>query len=265
MTIKKIFDVNDKVIIITGGAGYLGSQYAEGLSQHGANIVIADRNFKECKKIVSSLEADYDVKPLAIQLDITKPNSIKKMIAKIKMKYSRIDGLVNNAVNQGNPDIRKTPFEELSLKHWQNAIDVNLTGVFLCCQEVGKVMVKQKNGVIVNISSTYGLVAPDQRIYGKSGQNSAVFYAATKSGILNLTRYLAAYWQKKGIRVNTLSLGGVEKKQGKKFIQEYSKKTILGRMAKKDEYIGSLIFLLSDASSYMTGSNLVNDGGWTAW
>ena len=141
MTIEKIFDVNDKVIIITGGAGYLGSQYAEGLSQHGANIVIADTNFKECKKIVSTLEANYDVKPLAVQLDITKPDSIKKMITKIKIKYSRIDGLVNNAVNQGNSNIRKTPFEELPLKHWQNAIDVNLTGVFLCCQEVGKVMV----------------------------------------------------------------------------------------------------------------------------
>ena len=151
------------------------------------------------------------------------------------------------------------------MKYWNKAIDVNLTGVFLCCQKIGKVMVKQRKGVIINISSTYGLVAPDQRIYGKSGQNSAAFYATTKSGILNLTRYLASYWQRKGIRVNTLSPGGVEKNQDPDFIKKYSERTPLGRMAKKDEYIGPIIFLASEASSYMTGSNLIVDGGWTAW
>ena len=126
-------------------------------------------------------------------------------------------------------------------------------------------MVKQHKGIIINISSTYGIVAPDQRIYGKSGQNSAAFYAATKGSIINLTRYLAAYWQGKGIRVNTLSPGGVEKGQDKDFIKKYSYKTILGRMAKRDEYVGPILFLASDASSYMTGSNLIVDGGWTAW
>ena len=126
-------------------------------------------------------------------------------------------------------------------------------------------MVKQKQGVIINIASTYGIVAADQRIYGKSGQNSAVYYAATKSGILNLTRYLASYWQGTGIRINTLSPGGVENNQGNSFIKNYSYKTMLGRMARKDEYVGAILFLASDASSYMTGSNLVIDGGWTSW
>ena len=243
MVIKKRFKIKDKVIIITGGAGYLGSQYAIGLSQEGANIVLADTNFKECKKTALLLKKTYDVTPLAVKLDITDPKSVRNMVIQVQKKYSKIDGLVNNAVNQGDPKIRTTPFEKLPLKNWQDAVDVNLTGVFLCCQQVGKVMVKQKNGVIVNISSTYGLIAPDQRIYGDSGQNSAVFYAATKSGVLNLTRYLASYWQKKGIRVNTLTLGGVEKNQGRKFIHEYSKKTMLGRMARKDQYVDSLIFL----------------------
>ena len=126
-------------------------------------------------------------------------------------------------------------------------------------------MVKQKNGNIINISSTYGLVAPDQRIYGVSGQNAAAFYSATKAAIINLTRYLASYWNRTGIRVNSLSPGGVENSQEANFIKNYSEKTILGRMAQKDEYIGSIIFLSSDASSYMTGSNLIVDGGWTAW
>ena len=118
---------------------------------------------------------------------------------------------------------------------------------------------------LINISSTYGIVAPDQRIYGNSGQNAAIFYSATKSAVLNLSRYLASYWQEKGIRVNTLSPGGVEKGQESEFIKKYSEKTMLGRMAKKDEYVGAILYLASDASSYMTGSNLIVDGGWTAW
>ena len=187
------------------------------------------------------------------------------MVKKVVKKYGKIDVLVNNAAYQGDDKLRTIPFEKLPLESWNKAIDVNLTGIFLCCQEIGKIMVKQKKGVIINISSTYGIVAPDQRIYGKSHQNSAIFYAATKSAVLNLTRYLAAYWQGKGIRVNTLSPGGVEKNQEVNFKRKYSEKTMLGRMAKKDEYVGPIIFLASDASSYMTGSNLIVDGGWTAW
>ena len=126
-------------------------------------------------------------------------------------------------------------------------------------------MLKQKSGNVINISSIYGIVGADQRIYGSSGLNSAVFYATTKSAILNLTRYLASYWNRTGIRVNTLSPGGVQNKQDKNFIKKYSEKTMIGRMAKNDEYVGALVFLCSDASSYMTGSNLIIDGGWTAW
>ena len=265
MDSKNIFDVSGKTIIITGAAGMLGTEYAKGLSEKGANVVLADLDFKKCKEISLELGKKYANKTLPINLDLTKILSIKNMVKKVVKKYGKIDVLINNAAYQGDDKLRTIPFEKLPLKSWNKAIDVNLTGIFLCCQEIGKIMLKQNNGVIINISSTYGIVAPDQRIYGKSRQNSAIFYAATKSAVLNLTRYLAAYWQGKGIRVNTLSPGGVERNQEAGFRKKYANKTMLGRMAKKDEYVGPIIFLASDASSYMTGSNLIVDGGWTAW
>ncbi len=265
MKIQKIFDLTDKVVIITGSSGMLGTQYAYGLSECGANVILADIDISKSKITEKQIKKKFSTDPMSIKLDLTNKESILSMTSTILKKYSKIDVLINNAAYQGNSKIRSSGFENLELETWNQAIDVNLTGVFLCCQSIGKQMIKQKSGNIINIASTYGLVGPDQRIYGKSGQNSAIFYAATKSAILNLTRYLATYWEGKGIRVNTFSPGGVENNQDPNFIKKYSKKTPLGRMAKKDEYVGSMIFLASDASSYMTGSNLIVDGGWTAW
>ena len=265
MNAKKLFDLSGNVVIITGAAGNLGSQYAEGLSQVGANVVLGDLDYVKCKQISLKLKKKYDVDPLSLKLDLTKKLSISNLVTKTIKKYSKIDVLINNAAYQGNNNIRKTSFEELSLRNWNKAIAVNLTGIFLICQQVGKIMKKQRTGNIINISSIYGLVAPDQRIYGNSGQNAGSFYSATKSAVINLTRYLASYWTNTGIRVNTLSLGGVKRNQTKSFIKNYSKKTMLGRMAQQDEYIGAIIFLASNSSSYMTGSNLIVDGGWTAW
>ena len=265
MKVKKLFDLSDKTIVLTGAAGYLGKNYVDGLSQVGANVVLSDINYQGCKKIEKQMREKYDVDPLSVKLDLTDSKSIKCMVSKITKKYSSIDVLINNAAYQGNDRIRKTPFEELPLDDWNEAISVNLTGIFLICQQVGKIMKKQGTGNIINISSTYGLVAPDQRIYSNSGQNAGSFYSATKSAVINLTRYLASYWANTGIRVNTLSPGGVKRNQVKSFIKNYSKKTMLGRMAEQDEYVGAIIFLASDASSYMTGSNLIIDGGWTAW
>ena len=257
--------MSDRVVVLTGAGGLLGTQYAEGLSQYGANMELADIDFSRCKELANTLSKKYDVNPLPIKVDISNKKSVQSMVKKILKKYSKIDVLINNAAYQGNDKIRKTKFSDLPLSIWNKAISVNLTGMFLCSQEIGKVMEKQKRGVLINISSTYGIVAPDQRIYGNSGQNAAIFYSATKSAVLNLSRYLASYWQEKGIRVNTLSPGGVEKGQESEFIKKYSEKTMLGRMAKKDEYVGAILYLASDASSYMTGSNLIVDGGWTAW
>ena len=265
MNMRKVFDFSNRVIVITGAAGLLGSEYADGFCQAGGNVVLADKNFEKCKKLAAKLEKKYGVKPLPIKLDVTNPNSIKKMVAHITKKFSKIDVLVNNAIYPEIGKIKKTKFEDFPLDIWKKGIDVNLTGMFLCSQQIGKIMKKQKNGVIINISSIYGIKGPDQRIYGKTKIIKSALYATTKGAVINFTKYLASYWNRTGIRVNTLSLGGVEENQDRNFKKKYSDKTMIGRMAKKDEYVGALLFLSSDASSYMTGSNLIIDGGWSAW
>ena len=264
MSINKIFNLSNKVIILTGAAGLLGTEYAHGLSQAGANVVLADLNFDKCKKLSLNLNKKYDVNSFPIKLDVTKINSINTMIKAVIKKFSKIDILINNAYFS-EAGYTKIKFENYDLDIWKKGLNVNLSGIFLCCQQIGKIMKKQKNGNIINISSIYGIVAPDQRIYGNTKIIKSALYSVTKSGVLNFTRYLASYWRQDGIRVNTLSLGGVEENQNSTFKKNYSNKTMIGRMAKKDEYVGALIFLSSNASSYMTGSNLVIDGGWTAW
>lgn len=265
INVKKLFDLSNKVIVLIGASGLLGRKYADGFCQSGANVALCDINYAECKKLKCELEKKYDSKILAIHVDITDQNSVRKMTRKIMSEFSRIDVLVNNAIFPEGRKERSIPFEKFPTSLLNKIISVNVNGVILCCQHIGKIMKKQRAGVIINVSSIYGLVAADQRIYGDSGLNSTVAYAITKSAILNLTRYLASYWNKTGIRVNSISLGGVESCQDSEFIKKYSQKTMLGRMARTDEYVGSILYLASDASSYMTGSNLVVDGGWTAW
>jgi len=263
--ISKSFSLSGKVIVLTGAAGLLGSEYAKALCQSGANVVLADLDFPKCKKISKDLEKKYSIETLALKMDLTKKKSIEDMVSKTIKKFSKIDVLINNAMYHENKKEQAVPFEEFSLDSWEKVMSVNITGMFLCCQKIGKIMVKQKKGAIINISSIYGINGADQRIYGKSGINSSIAYAVTKSAVLNFTRYLASYWNNTGIRVNTLSLGGVNNNQDSNFIKKYSNKTMLGRMARRNEYASAIIFLASDASSYMTGSNLIVDGGWTAW
>jgi len=262
---ENLLDLTGKTVVLTGGAGYLGSIYAHSFLNSGANLVLADLNFTKCKKIINSLDNNSKRKCLPIKLDVTNKKSVKELISKTLKKFGKIDVLINNAVDQGNNSIRNTTFENFPLSEWTKELSVNLTGVFLCCQEIGKVMKKQKNGIILNISSIYGNVAPDPRIYKKNGLNPTISYSVTKGGIISLTKYLASYWNNSGIRVNVISLGGVENKQNKEFIKKYSSKTMIGRMAKNNEFVGLVLFMSSDASSYMTGSNVIADGGWTAW
>jgi 2-deoxy-D-gluconate 3-dehydrogenase len=278
MGIEKIFDVKGKVALITGGGGFLGKQYGEVLAEGGAKIVLVDLEGQRCSRNAREIEKKFSTKSLSIQVDISKRNSVREMVKKILTKHKKIDILINNAAFTAKYGSQKkdgyfSSVEEYPLELWNEAISVNLTGMFLCSQEVGKQMVKQGKGVIINISSTYGLVGPDQRIYEgienpynpSQKLNTPIVYSVTKGGVLSMTRYLATYWVKNNIRVNSLTLGGVYEGHDKKFVKNYSYRTPMGRMAMEDEFKGAILFLASDASSYMTGANVVVDGGWTAW
>mgnify|MGYP006105852895 FL=1 len=266
---NELFSLKDKTIMLTGSAGRLGTRFAHVLSGAGANLILVDIDKTSNKKLERELILRYKTKTTAFSVDISKQGEVKQLVKKIMSKYAKIDILINNAhfIPRTHPK-RDASFEDYPLDLWDKTTSVNLRALFLCCQEIGRLMLLQKKGVIINISSIYGITGADQRIYGKSRLNSPAFYAATKGAMVNFTKYLAAYWQGKNIRVNTLTLGGVfdEKlHKDKTFIKNYSKKTILGRMANKEDYDGALLFLASDASSYVTGINLVVDGGWTAW
>ena len=261
--------LRDKVVILTGGAGLLGSEYARALVEAGAHPVIADRDARRARRLTASLGG----LALAVLVDVTDPDSVRRMVRRVLRTCGRIDALVNNAALDPKFDpsnatrhtiSRHTAFEDFPLDLWNQGLAVDLTGMFLCSQAVAPAMLQQGQGVIVNVSSTYGLVGPDQRLY-ESGTYKPVVYSVTKSAVLGFTRYLAAYWAGKGIRVNALTPGGVYNGHDDEFVRRYSARTPLGRMADKSEYCGALLFLLSDASSYMTGANLVVDGGWTAW
>ena len=269
--IPKIFDVKHKNIVLTGASGTLGSQYSHFLSAAGANMILVDLDDKKNKMLEKQIVKKYHTKCKSYLADISNKEEIKNVSSKIISEFRTIDGLINNAgftstFAKKQTKSYVTSFEEFPLELWNKTLAVNLTGVFLCSQEFGKVMAKRKKGVIINIASHYGLIGADQRIYGKSGLNFSASYAASKAGIVNLTRYLASYWRKKNIRVNTLTPGGVlnRKHHSREFVKKYSERTILNRMANENEYNGAILFLISDASSYMTGGNLVIDGGWTA-
>lgn len=277
-TIEEIFSLKDRVIIITGGMGLLGKTYAEAISIANGYPVIADIKLNGAKEFLQKLEDETGREGFAFEVDITSEKSVQNLVGQTLEKFGRINGLVNNAaltVAKGSSEFKDyfSPFENYPLKLWKLAVNTNLTGMFLVTREIGKEMKKNsEGGSIVNIASTYGVVSPDQRIYqgiksqyGDQPFNTPIGYATTKSAVLNFTRYLATYWAKDKIRVNTLTPGGVFDGHDETFVRNYSYRVPMGRMAGKNEYQGAIIFLLSPASSYMTGSNLVVDGGWTCW
>ena len=263
-----IFSLKNKVVILTGSGGRLGSRFAEILSEAGANLVLVDIDKKKNSIVEQKLMKNYAKKILVLTLDISDPKNVKKLVNLTIKKFGKIDVLINNAhtLPRKHPKYSSS-VEEFPDDVWEIMVSDTLRSLFLCTKEVCKIMSKQNHGNIINISSIYGLVGPDQRIYGESKLNSPISYSVTKGGLVNMTRYLAAYFHRKNIRVNTLTLGGVydKKLHNAKFVKNYSSKTILDRMGSKEDFDGALLFLASNASSYMTGSNLVVDGGWTAW
>lgn len=260
-----LFSVAGKVAIVTGALGQLGRQFAGALAAGGARVVALDRRIPE--GLASNDQTLY------LEGDVTNRASLEKALDAIIARFGPPDILINNAgldSPPGAPASETGPFENYPEESWDMVLDVNLKGVFLCCQVFGGAMAKAGRGSIVNISSIYGVVSPDQRIYEFRRAEGAEFfkpvaYSASKSGILNLTRYLATYWAAKGVRVNTLTFAGVFNNQDPRFLKGYCAKVPLGRMASPDEYNGAILFLSSKASSYMTGANMVLDGGFTAW
>ena len=266
------FSLKNKVAVVTGGSGLLGKQFCTTLAEAGAQVVVADLDGDSAQKTADSINS-LGYKANAAQVDITQPESVKNMVEETVSDYKKLDILVCSAAMDPKFDPEHVgshgnSFEDYPLESWKSALDVNLTGMFLSTQAAVKPMVSQNYGVIILICSTYGLVGPDQRLYEKPGkpvQYKPVFYTVTKAGVLGLTKYLATYYAGKNIRINALTPGGIYNDHDEDFTQKYSSRTVLGRMANKDEMNGALLYLASDASSYMTGSNLVVDGGWTAW
>jgi len=269
------FNLKDRVAVVTGGAGLLGAEFCRTLAEAGAAVAVVDLNAAGAEKVAAGLSST-GARVRAVPTDLTDPASVQAMLAAVLSAFGRLDVLVNSAGMDPKFDAEAmekgiTPgrFEDYPLAQWQAAINANLTGTFLVTQACVAPMLEQdQKGSIINICSTYGLNGPDQRLYlKKDGSRLAykpVYYTVTKAGILGFTKYLAAYYMGTEIRVNALTPGGVFNNHDDNFVERYSAKTILGRMAHKDEMNGALLFLASDASAYMTGGNVVVDGGWTA-
>ena len=272
---KNYFDLTDRVAVITGGMGLLGQQHAEAIANAGGIPVLADIRIDSVKQKSNEWNQRFGSSASAIIVDITKPESVKALLDEILSRYGRVDILINNAAN--NPKMERTAevefsrLENFSLEQWEADLSVGLTGAFICSQIIGSEMAKHQKGVIVNVASDLSVIAPDQRLYRISDRPheqqpvKPVTYSVVKTGLIGLTRYLATYWADAGIRVNAISPGGVYNNQPDDFVQRLSNLIPLGRMANLDEYQAAILYLCSDASSYMTGANLVIDGGRTCW
>ena len=267
----ELFSLANKVVVVTGGAGLLGQVFCQALVDVGAHVAIVDLDLASAETAAKKINKSDAQKVVAFGSDITSPESVTQMVANVVKQLGRIDVLVNNAASKGSSlDAFFESFEDYSLKTWREVMSVNIDGLFLVAQAVGKQMKKQGGGSIIQTSSIYGVVAPDQRIYEGSEYNgrpinTPAVYSASKSAVNGLTNYLATYWASSKIRVNSLTPGGIASGQNSEFNKKYSNRVPLGRMGEATELVGALIYLASDASSYVTGQNLIVDGGLSAW
>jgi NAD(P)-dependent dehydrogenase (short-subunit alcohol dehydrogenase family) len=273
MKANELFDLTGKVAVVTGGMGQLGIEYACALVECGARVALMDMATSpkmNDDRFTSALKRQAIV---AFQVDITNRDAVVSTVNQIVEAMGVPHILINNAALDSPPNAPADevgPFETYPLSSFRKVMDVNVSGMLICCQVIGGLMAEQGRGSIINISSIYGILSPCQDIYDYRRKDGEVFfkpvaYAVSKSAVLNLTRYLATYWAKKGVRVNTLTPAGVFNNQPKEFLANYCARVPMGRMSNPDEMNGAIIFLASSASSYVTGSNLVVDGGWSAW
>jgi NAD(P)-dependent dehydrogenase (short-subunit alcohol dehydrogenase family) len=266
------FDLDGKVAIVTGAVGLLGREHCRALARAGARLVATDLDLSSVRAFAGCLSDEFGREALGLAADVTLPASLDALRAAVLERFGRIDVLVNNAAiddkyaGSGGAGAR---FEDYPIEHFRRMLDVNVTGVFSCCQRLGSVMAARGAGSIINVASTYGVVAPNQDLYRLSDGSQSFYksaaYPTSKGAVLQLTRFLAAYYGERGVRVNALSPGGVDSGQDSHFRARYAARTPLGRMARASDYQGALVFLASDASAYMTGANLVVDGGFTIW
>ncbi len=266
-----LFSVRDRLVVLTGGLGQLGRHSASALAARGARVALIDRATPGGGGLPTPVEGCANVRWWPA--DVTCRASLERALDQVRAVWGEPNALVKNAALDSPPSApaaENGPFETYPEQSWDEVMAVNAKGAFLCAQVFGGAIARNGGGSIVNVCSIYGLVSPDQRLYQYRRDQGEVFfkpvaYAASKSALLNLTRYLATYWASAGVRVNTLTLGGVRRDQDERFLAAYAARVPLARMARADEYCGAIVFQLSDASSYMTGANLVVDGGWTAW
>jgi NAD(P)-dependent dehydrogenase (short-subunit alcohol dehydrogenase family) len=268
------FSLKGRVAIVTGGAGFLGVRHAEAIAAAGGVPVLADIRGADAEARASEVATAYGVPATGVECDVTRPESVEALLRLVLERLGRLDILVNNAAN--NPKV-ETPgqsfsrLERFPTEQWNADIAVGLTGPFLCAKIIGSMFAAQKRGVIVNISSEYGIIAPDQRLYEEVGLPAEeqpvkpVTYSVVKAGLHGLTLYLATYWAHAGVRVNTISLGGVESGQPAAFLERAAARIPMGRMARPHDVQGALVYLCSDAAAFVTGANLVVDGGKTIW
>lgn len=257
---KNLFDMTGKVVVVTGGAGLIGKAYVKGLASNGATVYIAEVDLDRAENVCRAMESEC-LNVHLVQLDITDEASVERCLAEVFSKSNHLDAWINNAYPRTKDWGLK--FEQIPASSWRTNIDHHLNAYCLICQKVAELMKKQGRGSIINIASTYGMVGPDFTVYDGTLMTMPAAYAAIKGGIINFTKYLASYYGSFGVRVNCISPGGVFDNQPKTFVENYCRKTPLRRMATPEDMAGAAVYLASDASSYVTGHNLVVDGGWT--
>jgi NAD(P)-dependent dehydrogenase (short-subunit alcohol dehydrogenase family) len=257
------FELKGKVIIISGSCGLIGRAFCEAAAQYGAHVVCADIEIANPAKLAEELSSRHGRKMLGYALNVANKSEVMAMREKVLAEFSTIDGLVCGHQNKSH--LKFEPFESVSEENWDTVVEINLKGTFLLCQVIGSWMAEKGKGSIVNIPSTYSVVAPNQNLYKGTSLGCPAAYSASKGGVDALSRYLASYWAARGVRVNMITPHGVWNNHEEQFEKNFAQFSPLQRLSYNHEVAGALIFLLSDASSYVTGDNMKVEGGWTVW